>query len=82
MLLLLLLLEMRLASLVLLKLLLSLQLHRRLALFARQRLHGVRLLPLPHEDVVDHCASTKYDAKSNENRRDDCRSRMKLDERV
>lgn len=36
--------------------------------------------PLPHEDVMDHCASTKHDAKAYENRRNDCRRRMKLDE--
>ena len=69
-------------ALVLLQLLLPLHLHRRLALLARQRLHGVRLLPLPHEDVVDHCAPTKHDAKAYENRRDDRRCRVKLDERV
>lgn len=37
---------------------------------------------LPYEDVVDHGASAKHDAEADEDRRDDRRGRMELDERV
>lgn len=37
---------------------------------------------LPHEDVMDHGASAKHDAEADEDRRDDRRCRVKLDECV
>lgn len=37
---------------------------------------------LPYEDVVDHGASAEHDAEADEDRRDDRRCRMELDERV
>lgn len=37
---------------------------------------------LPYEDVVDHGASAEHDAEADEDRRDDRRGRMELDERV
>lgn len=66
----------------LLLLLLTLQLRCGLALLAGERLHRIRLLFLPHEDVMDHGASAKHDAEADEDRRDDRRCRMELDECV
>jgi len=37
---------------------------------------------LPYEDVVDHGASAEHDTEADENRRDNRRCRMELDERV
>lgn len=37
---------------------------------------------LPHEDVMDHGASAKHDAEADEDRRDNRRCRVELDECV
>lgn len=63
-------------------LLLTLKLRRGLALLASERLHRVRLLFLPHEDVMDHGAPAEHDAEADEDRCDDRRCRVKLDECV
>lgn len=53
-----------------------------LVLLERQLLDGVRLLALPYEHVVHHCAAAEDDAQADEHAGHYGWSRVELDERV